>query len=368
MPKLTAEQQRLYDDTVRMLVVDAGIDPAMARISALNKIDGVVTVDGFRPAVKHNGRQREPFEEPPIPRARTALELMESDMEPISYLCEPWIPEGLGILAARPKLGKTTLLRQKLAAVAGAGELFRAQCTQATCLFLSLEEGDRLTRAKFEMAGFTEAALASILIHFKWRRGTEGVLDLQRALDANASIKYVGIDSLTRFRDVPDARTPAFAADYEAVSALHAVAKARPGVCIELVHHTRKAKSEDPIEDISGTFGIAAACDWFSIMRHHEDGAVLHVGGRLWEHEETKFQLSRANQRWELVGEFTGLTSAQTATLNALRVASGLTPSQLAATFGTGRQAAFERLGTLVKRGFAYSKDGQYFAKDHSHT
>src|SRR5262245_16529618 len=52
-----------------------------------------------------------------LPKPTIALELMERDMPAISYLREPWIAEGLNILAGRPKLGKTTLLRQKLAAV-----------------------------------------------------------------------------------------------------------------------------------------------------------------------------------------------------------------------------------------------------------
>jgi hypothetical protein len=297
---------------------------------------------------------------PPIPKAETALALMEREMAPITYVCEPWIPEGLNILAGRPKLGKTTLLRQKMAAVAGGTDLLGSGCTQATCAFLSLEEGDRLTRKKFEMAGFTDEALASILLYFKWRRGADGVLDLQRVLDANTSIRYVGIDSLTRFRDVPDNKTPAFVCDYEAVSALHAVAKARPGVCIDVVHHTRKAKSEDPVEDISGTFGISAACDSYWVMRHHADGAVLHVGGRLWEHEETQFELRRGRQVWELVGTFNNLTPTQIEALTTLRNRGRMTPTEGAQVWNMSKQSAQHRLASLVQKGVATTKDGTY--------
>src|SRR5262249_22140094 len=53
-----------------------------------------------------------------LPKPTIALELMERDMPAIQYLRDPWIAEGLNIMAGRPKLGKTTLLRQKLAAVA----------------------------------------------------------------------------------------------------------------------------------------------------------------------------------------------------------------------------------------------------------
>ena len=256
------------------------------------------------------------------------------------------------------------MLRQKLAAVGAGGEIFGTPCTQATAIFLSLEEGDRLTRKKFEMAGFPDAALANVLIWFQWKRGKDGVLDLLRALDEYPAVRYVGIDSLSRFREVPDGRTPAFTCDYEAVTALHNVTKSRQGLSIDVVHHTRKLKSEDPLDDIWGTYGLSAACDSYWVMRHHEDGAVLHVGGRLWDRDTTQYQLRRANQRWELEGAFTGASLVQTQTLDTLRNApNGMTPSEIGEAFNITRPSAYERLVQLVNRGLAYANNGKYFAR-----
>lgn len=298
-----------------------------------------------------------------LPKPATALELLERDMPIISKLCDPYISEGLHIMAARPKLGKSTMARQKAAAIACGGEFLGRPVTKGVAAMLSLEEGDRLTREKFRKAGFTEEALANILLYFSWRRGADGVLDLTRFLDQYPAVKYVCIDSLTKFRAVPDARTNAFSADYEAVSALHAVAKSRPGLTIDLIHHTRKMSSDDPLDDISGTYGISAAVDAYTILRHHEDGATMHCGGRLWDSESSKFQLRRANQRWELVGEFAGLSPIQVETLDLLRAAgNGLSPTQIAQTFAIGRQAAYDRLHSLVRHGVAHSRNGSYFA------
>ena len=240
----------------------------------------------------------------PVPQGESALELMEREMPLISYLNKPWIPEGLNLVVGRPKLGKSTLVRQKLAAIAEGGELFGERCIAASSVYLSLEEGDRLTRKKFELAKFSNNALGNITIFYTWKRGKEGVLNLLRLLDQRPDVRYIAIDSLTKARTIPDHRTPAFIADYETVSEYHGVAKARPGVCIDLIHHTRKMKSDDPLDDISGTYGLSAACDSYWIMRYHEDGAILHVGGRLWESDVSKYQLKRADQRWELLGEF----------------------------------------------------------------
>jgi RecA-family ATPase len=265
--------------------------------------------------------------------------------------------------SASLKIGKSTWGRQKVAAVAAGGELFDAKCSQAKCAFLSLEENDRQTRHKFELAGFPRAALANIDLFFSWGRGADGVLQLARLLDEDEAIKYVIIDSLTRFRAVPDQRQPAFSCDYEAVSALQALCKTRPGVTIEAIHHTRKAKGDDPLEDISGTYGLSAACDWYAVMRHHEDGAVLHMGGRLWDRDESQFQLRRAKQRWELVGAFSPLTQTQRETLDQLRLSGGQTPTEAAKFWGVHRQTMMDRFRSLVQHGAVHSKDGIYYAK-----
>jgi hypothetical protein len=354
----TDDQQRVYDDTFAQQV-KLGFSESAAAYSARGK------AEGWKPPPPSYAKKSIAFtgDDLDVPRGICGLELLERDMPAISYNADPWIPEGLGITAGRPKAGKSTFVRQKLAAVAGGTDLFGSRCSGARCAFLTLEENDRQTRHKLELAGFAHEALVRILFFFDWPRGADGALQLARLLDRDDDIKYVAIDSLTRFRAVPDARTPAFTADYEAVTALQKICKARPGLTIEVVHHTRKMKSEDPLEDISGTFGLSAGVDWYNVLRPHEDGAVLHVGGRLWDRDVSQFQLRRANQRWELVGDYLGISDIQAATLAALRDSGGMTPTQGAQRLGISRQSAMERFVRLVTTDHAYSKAGTYFAK-----
>ena len=62
-------------------------------------------------------------------------------------------------------------------------------------------------------------------------------------------------------------------------------------------------------------------------------------------------------------GEFLGTSKTQDETLDALRGAPGMTPTQLATRLGISRQAAFERLSALASRGLVYANGGRYFAK-----
>ncbi len=84
---------------------------------------------------------------------------------------------------------------------------------------------------------------------------------------------------------------------------------------------------------------------------------------RLWDRDETQFELRRERQRWELVGEFTGLSLTQRQTLDALRAHNRLTPTQGADIWGGSRQAAHKRLDGLCQLGVAFAKDGTYYPK-----
>lgn len=295
-----------------------------------------------------------------IPRGESGLELLRRTMSAPALLCDPWAPEGLTLVASRPKLGKTTLLRQKAAAIGSGGSFFGSRCKQAGVLFLCLEEGDRLNKRKLELAQFTEQELASFSFHYKWERGERGAEDIGAYLDAYPDVRYVVVDSLTRFRAVPDARTQAFIADYEAVSMLQGVAKARPGVAIDLIHHTKKVKSDDPIDDISGTYGLSAACDTYWVMRHHIQGAALHIGGRYWDRDESEFGLMRDNQRWQLVDKLVSLTASQLKTMEVIRRLGECTPSSLGDALSESKMAAFSKLKALSSAGALKNIGGIY--------
>jgi len=317
------------------------------------------------PLKKPNGEHKP--EELPIPIGESALSLTERDIPEPVKLCDPWAVEGVNIIAGRPKLGKTTLERQKLAAAATGTEFFDSKFPVAVkCAFLSLEEGELLCRLKFKMAGFNDEALTGIQLFFEWPRGDLGVNLLDRYLAANPDVRLVVIDSLTRFRVIPDARVPAFMADYEAVQQLHDMAKKHPGVVIDIVHHTRKAKSDDPIDDVSGTYGLTAAADSITVLRHHADGAVLFVAGRLWARNESQYSLKRGEkQTWMMIGPHLDLSQEQKDTLELVTAAGslGISGKELGDKIGITQQSAWGRLENMMEKGFVTKRFGRCYLK-----
>lgn len=316
----------------------------------------------------HKGNGEAKTDEIPLPDGESAFSLVERDLPDPVRFCDPWATEGVCVLASRPKLGKTTLLRQKMAAACIGGDFLGAKFMEPMkCAFLSLEEGELLCRTKFKMAGFSDDSLASIQLFFSWPRGDAGVNLLDRWLDAHQDVHFVVIDSLTKFRMLPDVRMPAFMADYEAMGLIHEMSKKHPGTLIDVAHHTRKNKSsDDPIDDISGTYGLTAACDAYCVMRHHADGATMHWGGRLWTKDDTSFRLKRSpGHRWEMLGVNLGLSDEQLETLAMVRASpTGLSGAELAEKLNITNQSAWGRLDLLLEKGFVSKRYGRVYSKD----
>ncbi len=297
-------------------------------------------------------------------RGESGAELMVRPMRAISYLSDPWLAEGLIVVAGRPKLGKTTLARQMMAAVSAGSEFFGERCQQASALFLCLEEGDRLNKHKLELAAYSHEELSNIYIEYEWQRGRAGAQALGEYLAQYTDVRFVVIDSLTKFRDPETGKVPAFQADYSAVDVLHEISKQFAGVVIVVIHHTRKMKSDDPIDEISGTYGLTGACDTYMVMRHHALGATLHVGGRIWSRDQAEFGLTRRNQRWHLQSAFDGLRSSQVDALAIIKQhVAGITPTELARELGIAPSSAHERLQSLANAGKVMSANGRYAAK-----
>lgn len=289
-------------------------------------------------------------------------ELMDMDLPEPKFVCRPFIAEGLTIFAGRPKIGKTTLVRQLLLAANTGGAFFDNSCDKVQTLFLSLEEGKALARNKFKaMAKPLEAQ--GIRIEFEWHKGEDGVVRLREYLTKNPKTGLVVIDCLSRFRANASKATPQFQQDYNAITDLQNVCKDFPGLAIVVLHHTTKADFDDPIDCISGTYGLTAACDSYGVLLRKGKQFRLHWGGRLWDSDTCDFELARENGRWKLLGEWdfdgAGLPTAQREALDILLREGTVTPTGIAKRMNVSVPTAHEHLNKLKNAGLVRkSRDG----------
>ena len=81
--------------------------------------------------------------------------------------------------------------------------------------------------------------------------------------------KLVIIDTLQKVRSGKSAARNEYAADYEAMGPLKQLAD-QLGICIMMVHHTRKQDADDPFDTVSGTNGLHGSVDGtFLFKRSH---------------------------------------------------------------------------------------------------
>jgi hypothetical protein len=290
-------------------------------------------------------------------RSYDAGDLIEMDMPDPVYVCRPWVSEGVTLVVGRPKIGKTTLLRQLALQANTGGEFFSSRSALADVLFLSLEEGERIMRKKLAALGAKASQLRGIRVEFEWPQGGDGVAYLRKWLQERTSTRtpLVIIDSLTRFRDPPTARGNQFTEDYTAVKLLADLCKEFPGLVVLVLHHTTKASPDDPVSAISGTYGLTAAADNYLILLKQGQQFRLHAGGRLWEGDNSDFELKREAGGWALAGDWDhtapqGLTPKQQQVIDVLR-AGAKTNKTLAELTGQTPSALSHMLAQLSARG-----------------
>ena len=297
------------------------------------------------------------------PRIRTAAELLGCDFTPIRWLIPGLLPEGLILLAARPKIGKSWLALDVAIACATGGKVFGRPVARGDVLYLALEDNDRRMHSRLSKLGATGAGLGDLAYATEWPRGAEGAHAIHEWINAHPNARLVVIDVFTKLRAMAEGRETAYSVDYLDVSMLKPPADR--AVSVLLVHHTRKAQSDDPLDSVSGTLGIGGAADgaWILNRARGEDEAELHLVGRDLE-EEGSFavRFDRESCRWQWVGEAwkVRISAERRQVLDAL-AGEPMRPHELAKALGKPQGAVRKMIHDMAQDGqIERGVDGRY--------
>ena len=222
----------------------------------------------------------------------TAAELMAVEFPEPRWAVPGIVAEGVTLLAGAPKIGKSWMsLGLSVATATGGKALGSIGVGQGAALYLALEDTgrrlkDRLGKVLGPSPAPTELRLATACPPLP--EGGDRLIS--GWLERNPSARLVVIDVLARIRGPVGRDLPAYDADYLAVCRAKAIAD-RYGVAFMIVHHTRKHESDDWLDQVSGTQGIAGAVDAVLVLKRvrARADAILHVTGR--DVEETDYAL-----------------------------------------------------------------------------
>ncbi|MGH8794444.1 MAG: AAA family ATPase [Stackebrandtia sp.] len=235
---------------------------------------------------------------------RNGAWLEAQDFPPLRYAVPGLAPEGFTLLIGPPKVGKSWLILDMLLAVAAGGRALGAIDVPRPrrVLYLALEDGDRRMKDRCHMLRPGETIPATFDYLTRLQAG-QAVATIDAYLEQHPDAGLIVVDTLGKVMPPAAYGESAYQRDYRIGSSLKRVADDHPGVAVVVLHHDRKAASEDFVDSVSGTHGLAGAADTIVVLsrqRQAGDG-LLKVTGR--DVAEGEYAVAFEGCAWTLRGD-----------------------------------------------------------------
>ena len=250
--------------------------------------------------------------------AFNAAWLMQQQFPPTKYVVPGIIPEGMTLLVAAPKIGKSWMVLGLGVELSNGGNAFGVipVGNPRPVLYLALEDGKRRLQDRLIRLNTSEV---SHRLQFMTELATGQVIATIR----DFMQKHDGLDPVVILDTLGKVMPPAgngsqYGHDYSVLSALKATSDAVPGSSLVIVHHTRKMDGGDFLDAVSGTQGIAGAADTVLVLKRdrHDDRATLQVTSR--DAAEGEYSLTLTDTgAWQLDGGSLAEASAAARTAKA---------------------------------------------------
>ncbi|MGY4642807.1 AAA family ATPase [Cellulomonas sp. URHB0016] len=299
------------------------------------------------------------------PQIRSGAWLDEQTFPALSWAVPGIIPEGFGLFTGPPKVGKSWATLDIVLAVAAGGDALGSVPVgdPRPVLLLALEDGDRRLQSRCRKLLGTEP-IPNLLDYATNATPGDIIPLIEGWLDEHPDTRpLVVLDTLGKVSPPAQPGESAYARDYRIGGALKRLTDAHPGAALLVVHHVRKATSDDWMDSTSGTNGLNGAADFtvsLSRSRNDTDG-VLRVTGR--DVPEGEYALTVSDGSWRIQGSSladAALAAQQAKATEGLsdrsadiiefvgRHPDGVGPSAVAEAVGITAKAASTYLGRLV--------------------
>lgn len=208
---------------------------------------------------------------------------------------------GTYLFVGAPKVGKSFLMAQLAYHVSMGIPLWGYAVNRGTVLYLALEDDHRRLQDRlYRMFGENSTENLYFAVYAKQlNKGLE--TQLKGFIREHPDTRLIIIDTLQKIREDGGEKC-SYASDYEMMASLKGFAD-ESGVCLLLVHHTRKQQADDRFDMISGTNGLLGAADGAFLLqkeRRTDCSATLDISGR--DQQDQRLYLTRNSEKliWEL--------------------------------------------------------------------
>jgi hypothetical protein len=309
----------------------------------------------------HPTQDAQPIVQPEI---MTARQLSETVLEPTRTIIGGMLIEGVTLLAAKQKIGKSWLiLNLALAISRGLPALGKLPTEQGEVLYVSLEDNEAAMQERLEQLLGKEEAPETLYITHDWPLlNDDGIHLLEGFLDEHPQTRLVVFDTLARVRPPMNSHANSYYEDYHTIAPLKAVAD-KYKIAIVLVHHFRKAEGADPYDAVSGSSGLTAAADATMLLTRQRQQMIasLALTGRTIREQELALAFSDTGQ-WVLLGEASQVRRSEFEheALLMLHEHGPMTPTEYALRTGRKHASVKVQLSRMVSKKLITHRDGRY--------
>ena len=236
----------------------------------------------------------------------SAAELQKTDIKDPNWLINDVLPEGLAILSAPSKAGKSWMMLQMCLAIANERDFLDFKTCKSGCLYLALEDSKGRLKDRLNKILKNEKAPENLHLSLKADPLDGGLIEqIENEINSYPEIRLVVIDTLQKVRAKFEKAESMYSSDYREMAKFKEYAD-KKNICILLVHHVRKMKDESDIfNSISGSNGIMGACDTIFVISKKKRGdeeATLSMTGRDIKQESFVIMFNKESYKWEVVG------------------------------------------------------------------
>lgn len=276
--------------------VDADGGQPLPKNDVLSITDTAAEINASAKNLEEIFRQKQRMNDPAYLHTVSMCELYENVYGGRLPIVDSLLYPGLYLFVGAPKVGKSFLMAQIAYHVSSGLPLWEYPVRKGTVLYLALEDDyGRLQERLFRMFGADSTENLRLAICAK-QLGSGLDEQLQKFTQEHPDTRLVIIDTLQKVREIGGEKY-SYGNDYEIVGRLKQFAD-HAGICLLLVHHTRKQQAEDKFDMISGTNGLLGAADGAFLLQKEKrtsNSATLDISGR--DQQDQRLHLTKDMER-----------------------------------------------------------------------
>jgi RecA-family ATPase len=288
------------------------------------------------------------------PDLQSIQTLLSRQFSPTRWIIPNLLPEGLTLLASKPKLGKSWLALGLALAVASGGQtLGQITVEPGAALYLALEDSEKRLHARTQQLLGGQPLSSSLEVTTRWPRlDAGGLAQIELWLQAKPDARLIILDTLAKIRGHTRGSATPYAEDYASLEGVQALAH-RYEVGILVIHHTGKESREDPLDEVNATQGLNGVADNILVLRRQRGKAeaTLIGDGRELNGIELSLHFDPATCLWTITDppEAEAKTPERAEILQVLKASQEpMTPTQVAEALGKN----LNTIKTLLTRMF----------------